>query len=367
MPNEINKDPYPFLNFLRWISALIVTFGHVYLFWINPTSAVNRSVFESALFFLSSLRGGAVIIFFGISGFLIGGGISVSDPFSIKSYLISRLSRIYSVLMPALILTLLLDFSGRTFFDAQVYGQHWVSGVFGVDYPDKHRSLINLLAPILAIPYFVAPYGSNGALWSLAYEMLFYIVAPICFFRGFLFKTPFFPVVLFFILFYLVFGLDSAIYWFYWCLGAILRKFTASKTQVIELIFISIFVFVLVIFVDGFLMHTNQISRLPLFIGIFLFFFSPFVVSLNFLSNFSRFFSGFSFSLYVIHMPLMYFLGSIASNYRLLTIGGNEFSLYGLLAVFVIILISLFVSFLFSLIFEQKLTRVVRENLSKLS
>ena len=120
------------------------------------------------------------MVFFVISGYLVGGLAIVrlrKRGFSAVDFGIHRTSRIYTVLIPALCVGWLLDSAGLQFFNhSQLYTaaaqyktaslnvvvahglniQTWIGNLLMVE---------NMLTPVL---------GSNGPLWSLAYEWWYY-------------------------------------------------------------------------------------------------------------------------------------------------------------------------------------------------
>ena len=80
-----------------------------------------------AFYFLTGIHREGVAIFFAVSGFLVGGGVWRSlrrSRFDAKVYFASRFARIYVVLLPALVLTLLLDRIGRSYLiDTRFFGE----------------------------------------------------------------------------------------------------------------------------------------------------------------------------------------------------------------------------------------------------
>jgi len=123
-----------------------------------------------------------VIVFFVLRGYLVGGSVLRSmglDFWSWKGYLLNRLTRLYTVLVPALVLGGLLDVMGiHLFGSAGIYGSR--TGTHDLAFVVHSR----LSFPILAGNYaflqgiFVPTFGSNGPLWSLSNEFWYYIVFP---------------------------------------------------------------------------------------------------------------------------------------------------------------------------------------------
>src|SRR5690625_3943096 len=93
-------------------SRLFVGFGNV----------ESPNLFVQALYLLNILGGPAVIIFFVLSGLFISRSVLKAvykNKWSWKTYLINRLSRLYIVLIPALILTFIFDRIAVKFFRSE--------------------------------------------------------------------------------------------------------------------------------------------------------------------------------------------------------------------------------------------------------
>jgi len=124
------------------------------------------------------------MVFFVISGYLVGGkvwSLYREERFGWRRYLADRLSRLYAVLFVALALGAVLDWSGSLFFNSYgLYnkgyaGQIAVLGTAPIDRIGWQNFLVNafFLQNIVG-----PPFGSNGPLWSLAYEWWYYILFP---------------------------------------------------------------------------------------------------------------------------------------------------------------------------------------------
>jgi peptidoglycan/LPS O-acetylase OafA/YrhL len=174
------------LDAIRAAAALAVVAGHVRNFLFVDWGRVStRAPFDYAFYFVTGLGHQAVIVFFVLSGYFVGGSVVSAfrgGGWSGSKYLVRRLVRLEIVLVPALILTLTWDRVGML-----------ATGGAGYD-----GSLFSLLhsgpdgvGPIaLGAPTFLANvsflmgisavvYGSNGPLWSLANEFWYYILFPL--------------------------------------------------------------------------------------------------------------------------------------------------------------------------------------------
>jgi len=161
----MNKGFSLYLDALRIAAALLVVLSHL---------AYPRFSGDS----LSALREwdfgrDAVIIFFVLSGLVIA-YVAERDG-SWARFAFNRATRLYSVLVPTLILTLLLDKAGQAMSPAAYDGwwyadmptwQFLASGLsFSNDWIFGHVRL-----------------GTNGPLWSLSYEAAYYLLFGIAFF-----------------------------------------------------------------------------------------------------------------------------------------------------------------------------------------
>ena len=65
----------------------------------------------------------AVLVFFVLSGFVIA-SVTATRERSLEDYALSRLARLYSVMLPAFIITALLDYLGNA-INPTLYGPEW--------------------------------------------------------------------------------------------------------------------------------------------------------------------------------------------------------------------------------------------------
>lgn len=172
-----------FLNLSRWFAAFLVVIYHVrHLVLVDFKDVEHQTTVTKALYFATGLGHEAVIIFFVISGFLVG-GITLErwrarGP-DLRAYTSARLSRIYTVYLPALLVGLLLD----------SIGLHWFNGseLYTNSAQYQTLSLSTKVDAALDLPTFIgnlfmmqgiltSHFGSNGPLWSLANEWWYYCV-----------------------------------------------------------------------------------------------------------------------------------------------------------------------------------------------
>lgn len=185
IPVTISRSQSDFLNFARWVAAWLVVAEHTRsLLFRDFADAGARGLLSKAFYFVTAFGHEAVMIFFVISGYLVGGKVWEEfrqDRFEWRSYLCDRVSRLHAVLLAALVCGWLIDSIGAQWFGSSgLYTNQTAEPVAVVG-----RSFIEALdLPTLAgnlcflQTIMVAPFGSNGPLWSLANEWWYYLSFP---------------------------------------------------------------------------------------------------------------------------------------------------------------------------------------------
>src|SRR5215467_4133776 len=104
------------LDMLRGIAAFLVLAGHVRSYVFQSYAELGQGdLLVKAFYFATGLGHQAVIIFFALSGFLVGGRALedlMTNRFSWSRYFLRRLTRLWIVIIPAMLLTLLFDSIG---------------------------------------------------------------------------------------------------------------------------------------------------------------------------------------------------------------------------------------------------------------
>jgi peptidoglycan/LPS O-acetylase OafA/YrhL len=175
---------YPILDFLRAASAALVCMGHARALVMLPyRESADQSFLFKCFYFLTGFGHEAVMIFFVISGFLIGRSVylaKLNNTWNWKSYAIDRLSRLWMVLLPALVLTLILDSIG---ISKDTFGYYVGSMATQLHLgPQEPVSLssVTFFSNLFFIQNIASPiFGSNGPLWSLANEFWYYVLFPL--------------------------------------------------------------------------------------------------------------------------------------------------------------------------------------------
>lgn len=167
------REERSLLDTARWISAATVAFTHITGIVLRPPQGYAGHVY-------TNLGHCAVVIFFVLSGYLVGGGVLARrNDVQLGRYAVARFSRIYIVLIPALLLTAGLD--GLAFLtdrDSPVYSGIWPSSILGEQPPFDRYGPVEVISAIFCLEAFTRPMGTAVPLWSLGFEWLFYFLFP---------------------------------------------------------------------------------------------------------------------------------------------------------------------------------------------
>lgn len=154
----MNRTLSVYLDLVRLLAAVLVLLTHL---------AYGR--FSGGL--LQPLRtygNDGVMIFFVLSGFVIA-HVAATRDHDVREYLLNRCARLFSVAVPAIVLTIVLDQAGR-----------WLNAPFydGFFYEDSQPWLRVLTAASFTHELWFSSWRlfSNGPYWSLGYEFWYYLL-----------------------------------------------------------------------------------------------------------------------------------------------------------------------------------------------
>jgi len=271
------------------------------------------------------------MIFFVLSGFVVAYAVESKDH-TLHNFLLSRLARLYSVALPALILTVLFDQSGRI-INESVYDYEY----YRADWP-----IIRFVANMFFSTEFwfisIRPF-SNGPFWSLGYEFWFYMIFGVAtFIKG---RLRFVLITLMCILL----GPKILLLFPVWLLGVGIYHMTKHR-QVPQILgwflFIMSFVAIIAYFQLGVKATLDTLTEAIIGEKLFehllwsKFFASSYLIAFAFAANligfysiadnFSRFFkqlerpirylASFTFTTYLMHFPLMLLLVALIPGAR---------------------------------------------------
>jgi peptidoglycan/LPS O-acetylase OafA/YrhL len=175
---EENRGPfYRWLDFFRMAAATLVVISHVRDILLNDYSGQTLYL---PFYALTGFGHSGVVVFFVLSGFWISRSVlgRLGQKNFWPAYLIDRLSRLEIVLLPALIIGGLLDYSGIAIAHLPIYdgtsGAHSVAVNIG-----SRLTMSGFVGNFGFLQTILVPeWGSNGPLWSLANEFWYYIWFP---------------------------------------------------------------------------------------------------------------------------------------------------------------------------------------------
>ncbi len=379
--NKYNNNLSTWIDVMRALAAQAVVLGHLHqILFINPITDNENSInllIQNVISSLSSVSHEAVVVFFIISGYLVGGRVikdSINQSFYFKPFLKNRITRLLIVLVPALFLTALFDYVSFNYADGMgvlnsrqhFYPQWWLAvNTFGL------QAFITNLSFFQMILGF--QFGTNLSLWSLSNEFWYYLLLPLL--MGIIFsennKKILFILLSSCILALFIFSSKEhdpyrPVYYFYnfiiWLLGAF--AFFINTHQ--RLVFSSLILFLLGVLVkfslniDTIPSELLALIKSDLLIGIATIMMMSLLrfIPIKILKSRAFFFSGYSFSLYIIHLPLFFMMISLSQ-----TLGkGLLYNPIGLGYFIFLWIMSNLLAWSFSLLTERQ-TKYLREKL----
>jgi peptidoglycan/LPS O-acetylase OafA/YrhL len=161
----MNREVSTYLDCARVLAAILVVFDHVQVNWAG------------AWHFFVPLGSEAVAVLFVISGFVISYASSERET-NMRDYLLSRAARLYSILIPSLLLCLFLDFAG----------QHFMPHYYANNWPPLHSKSEQILEGLYSLTFLGRAWGGLGwalggtawpgsmvPYWTLPFEVTYYL------------------------------------------------------------------------------------------------------------------------------------------------------------------------------------------------
>lgn len=342
---ELTKNRSTTLESFRAISAFTVMLAHCYIIFISKR---YPDIYPIA----GALAQSSVMFFFVLSGFLIG--LSVKNnlnrnkgTFSIKEYADARFFRIYPPLIFSLVLAAFLSLLSIYVFnmpDGKPLSAWARMPGYSLDFiPTQYFSTLTFSNYLLN-----QGVSSNGSLWSLPIEVWCYVVAGMMFVRNIWVKVI--SVCLFLILqdMHIKFRLFSLV----WALSFAM----AFAMPIIAKIKNTSFICILISLTMAFFAKNNLVEfyttktglYFNTFIGLsFLFLLIPLLkhdLKINIFKAHARY----SYSLYLIHFPLMIFAIALLMRYDISNPN------YDIIAFILVPLVCIWVSKKTALLFEDR-------------
>ncbi|WP_180955109.1 acyltransferase family protein [Peribacillus deserti] len=292
------------LDYLRFFSALVV-------FWYH--FGIQLPGYQ------------AVMIFFVLSGYFISSTVlkSISrNKWSWGQYLLKRLTRLWVVLIPCLVLT---------FFWAKI--QLGAFGESSLIFVNRNINDFLDFKTFLGNVFFLQgiefeTYGLNGPLWSLNYEFWYYVLFPCLLLMIYSNRTI--TKIIYFMIFLAIsffIGQRIMLYFLIWLLGAVIPlikplAIESKKSKILIFSFTIILAFTslyLVYYLLGinnptfqgtgkqFVADLSVGASFALLLFVVVSFFNNNDGSKNKISSLGKELAGFSYTLYLTHYPLVYF------------------------------------------------------------
>lgn len=160
------------ISVARGLAALIVAAAHLRAeMYPGLRTLSDPSLWFQGFAFVTGFAHQAVLVFFVVSGWLVGGSLlnKIDQPGAVSNYAIDRVTRLWTVLIPTFVLTLVfgfavgqlqpgsLDFSVANDYSAATFA----GNLFGLQ------------------DVVLDEFGGNYALWSLANETWYYVMFPL--------------------------------------------------------------------------------------------------------------------------------------------------------------------------------------------
>jgi peptidoglycan/LPS O-acetylase OafA/YrhL len=236
------KKHYYWLDLIRFLAAFIVVLSHLrgssfVEFGMLPDS--QKNILTVIVYGFLRLGHESVLVFFVMSGFLVGGKTlrrTIEGTFNVKDYSIDRAVRIMLPLIGALILIIISNF------------------IMG-----KDNDYVNILGNFFSLQGILVD-PTIGPLWSLSYEVWFYILfGGLCYFFISDQYNKFWPLLILIISFVVFTKLDF-IYLLLWIIGVIIYFYSPTKISTFRL---SIYLILTFIFMLGLQLSSGSRSINP--------------------------------------------------------------------------------------------------------
>lgn len=159
-PTSAAAERLYWIDWARFLAALAVVLSHAIPSTLAPwtsLAAEQKTPWVVALYAAGSFGQEAVILFFVLSGYLVGGKLCerlMAGRFDLRKYAIDRATRIYVPFLPAAVLSLVV----------------WASLGHAVDLRQWSLNLVQMQGVLCK------SFAGNGVFWTLAYEVWFYVL-----------------------------------------------------------------------------------------------------------------------------------------------------------------------------------------------
>jgi len=353
------------LEVLRFIAAFTIMYGHFVVHYLFNDINTDKGFFPNYLNPFASL---AVPFFFMMSGAIFAmnyGNIISKGEITLHNYILKRVARLY----PLHFLTLIIA----------AITQHYILNISGKYYYIENNDFYHFILNL----FFASDWGLqtgnsfNSPVWSVSHEFLIYFVFYKVCRSKFLANRPIWQKYLFFL--FVIFIIRHAehggginlliikipIYdlilqsMFTFFGGALLYEFSyyfnnLSKKKYIKFLFFLITLIFLTLISDLIKKEGVPFGSLG-YILLFLFL----LLDFNYKDGFSKVYEktamllgGISYSIYLIHMPVIFLMGLLQIKYQL-------FDFLGYVSLSLFLILSLILGYLSFLFFEKPMQKYI--------
>jgi peptidoglycan/LPS O-acetylase OafA/YrhL len=297
------------ISLFRGVAALEVAASHLRAQTLpSLRSLPDPNIWYQALSFFTGFAHQAVVVFFLVSGWLVGGSLlnKLNSSNAMLTYCVDRITRLWIVLIPVFLVTMLFG---------MVTG-NVDPGKFDHSLNNEY-STVAFLGSLFGLQDIVVPcFGGNFSLWSLSYEISYYVLFPLAL-MSFVARKTTERIVSAIAALVLASHLNVAIllYFSVWTLGAAFSRIKIDLDKFSRTLLLAIFVVVAVYFRlrgENYILTEKSFLQDLLYSFIFLLLLSSqqWKADVNsrkvrVFKTVGEFLSKFSFTLYVIHVPLL--------------------------------------------------------------
>lgn len=324
------------ISLLRGLCAIEVAAAHLRAeFFPGLRAMADPPLAYQALAFFTGFAHQAVVLFFLISGWLVGGSLlgKIGRPQALQAYAIDRLSRLWTVLIPTFVLMLLFGV---------IAGQLIPNTI---DYsPSNSYSLLSFAGNLVGLQTVtMETFGGNFPLWSLANETWYYVMFPLLLvlISG---SSPARRTLAMLSLVAIALALpyDMTLYFLVWLLGAICSRVRVDCSNAVRWLMLAAFGALAAYFrVTGYNDDMNAASFVQdlVYSLMFLLFLCSMHIKADPASRVvarlrtgATFLAEFSFTLYVFHIPLIRLMQHVGlkvwGGYRLSPSNWIDYGIY---------------------------------------
>ncbi len=295
-----------YLDLCRFIAAMVVVFAHFVHFGIATGEWVKWLPYNGR---------DAVILFFLLSGYVISYTCQQKKD-NLEHYILARATRIFSVAIPVILLTVTVDLIGIQFNPGNYTGLYQYEKLY--IYIPFHLSFLGEIWTLSEQPFTVPPY------WSLGYEVWYYVLFAILYFYSGIKRVIIFSLVFLFVGYklWLLFPLWLAGVWLYhnhmrWPLNPLFANFLFYGSLLG-------YIFFKQVGLDGYLVALGQniwpfdnlslgsaksyLSDYAVCIFVFIHLYAARYVNLAWLLKMKKtivLLASYTFTLYLVHAPVM--------------------------------------------------------------